>query len=42
MSGIEIHFDSQVVGALFNHRTGVIIGETPIVEDDVALDRRIT
>jgi len=42
MTGIEIRSDARVVRGLFIHRTGVIIGETAIVEDDVALDRRIT
>jgi hypothetical protein len=42
MTGIEIRSDARVVRGQFIHRTGVIIGETAIVEDDVALDRRIT
>ena len=40
--GIEIRSDAQVVRGQFICGTSVIIRETPIVQDDVALDHRIT
>lgn len=42
MMGIEIRSNAQVVRALFIHGTGVVIEETAIMEDDVALDRGMT
>jgi serine acetyltransferase len=42
MTSIEIRSDAQVVRRLLIHGTGVVIGETEIVEDDVTLDHRIT
>jgi serine acetyltransferase len=42
MMGIEIRSDAHVVRGQFIHATGVIIRETAIEEDDVAVDHRIT
>lgn len=42
MTGIEIRSDAQVVRRLFIHGTGIVVGETAIVGDDVALDQGIT
>jgi serine acetyltransferase len=42
MMGIELRSDAQVVRGLFIHGTGVVIEETAIMEDDVALDHRMT
>jgi hypothetical protein len=42
MMGIEIRSDAQVVRGLFIHGTGVVIEETAIMEDDVALDHGMT
>lgn len=40
--GIEIRCDTQVARVLFIHCTCVVIEETAIVEDDVALDHGMT
>ena len=42
MIAVEIRSDAQVVREQFIHATRDIIGETAIVEDDVAVDHRIT
>ena len=42
MTGIEIRSDAQVVRRLFIDGRGIVVGETAIVRDDVALDHAIT
>jgi hypothetical protein len=42
MMGIEIRSDAQVVRGLFLHGTGVVIEETAVMENDVALDHWMT
>lgn len=42
MIAVVIRSDAQVVREQFIHATRVIIGETAIVEDDAAVDHRIT
>lgn len=42
MTGVEIRSDAPIVQRLFIHRTAVVIGQTAIVGDDVALDHGMT